>query len=304
MPRHRSKHVPRHSAQRSADSSYRRGALNAVLASAAAPGPGDPDGDETTPLPVLLPLAVPQPRPADLVPGVRPHSHGKRRPVAESAAGLTVSQSVARGVLVTPWFAAATGFVIAVSMWILWPHADLHILAGPAINKEPYGPGGDSSGGVAGSNGGQDSPKPPPSHVTASTGGRRANGTSSDDSAKAAGRAVRYHIVGSDNDYFDIVITLPGKHAAKDWQLSFELRGDENIRVFGASWQPSGQDGGLASALNPGDQHWSGDQSPGFPGPDPDSHDISFQVYGVGSNLRPTGCVLNGKACHFIEVRG
>lgn len=248
---------------------------------------------------MLLPLAVPHPRPAELVPEMRAHSHSKRRVVADPTVATTLSQSVARGVLVTPWFAAATGFVIAVSMWVLWPHADLHILAGPAINKEPYGPNGTS--GVAGSKGGEINTKSSPPRSTASQ-ARGDHGATGSRGAKGVGASVRYYVAQSGHDSFDIVITVPGRHARTHWELAFLLRGDESIRVFGANWQPTGQDGGLASEW-PGAQHWRGDQNFGEPGGDRNSHDVSFQVYGSGSNIRPTGCVLNGKACHFTEVR-
>jgi len=236
-----------------------------------------------------------------MVPGTRPHSHSKRRAAPDSSPALSVPHGVARGVLVTPWFAAASGFVIAVSMWVLWPHADLHILAGGATANLPYNGGGngEDNGATKDHHTGSTAS---PLHSDARGADRRDRASGQADGTKAAGAAVRYYVVANSHGFFDIVITVPGRHARTHWDLGFLLRGDENIRVYGADWQASGQ-GGIASELTPGAEPGRGQQP--FENPVPGRHrrEVSFEVSGAGPNIRPTACVLNGKTCHFTEVK-
>ena len=330
MPRHRREHVPRHRAQRPAETSGRRAGLNAALTSPphavlatgitanpvlADAGPADPDVVETTPLPVFLPMVVPLPlplpqpgdglpimqaadspltlQPAELPPGLRPHSHSKRRSGGEEAGRSAQPQSVARGLLVTPWFAAAAGFVIAAGLWIISPHADL-ISTTPAIGKATVGPGSTLTGKGDGrdrANASNSASSSSTSHSAVASHGKH---------GKPVTVTVLYHGIVWHNGNFFLVISLPESLNGTRWKLEFQLPGDEDIKVLGARWQPSGEDGGTARDQPPDAGHWQNYRHlGGYPSWHPG---VDFFAHGLGSQVTPTGCKLNGRDCVFVPL--
>ena len=279
------------------------------------PAPVDQDGVETTPLPVFLSMGVPLPRHveglsimqpadwalppqrADMPPGLRPHSHSKRRSGGDEPASTTQAQGAARGLLVTPWFAAAAGFVIAAGMWIISPHTDL-IDANPAINSVTGGPQGGNTRHLTGSGDGtvqQPSKQTRSGHSLRGTGARGRHG-------KPVPVTVYYHgIVWHDGGFF-LVISLPESLRGTHWKLEFRLPGDQDIKVVDASWRAAGPDGGTARELVPDPGHWENYRHlNGYPGWRPPPG-VDFFAYGTGTDVKPTGCTLNGKDCRLVPL--
>ncbi|MFY9892140.1 MAG: hypothetical protein WAK71_27805, partial [Streptosporangiaceae bacterium] len=153
------------------------------------------------------------------------------------------------GLVVTPWFAAATGIVIAASLWLYAPRPELtfppdaigavHCAEAGCLTAAP----GHSPGSLATSSGQQIVPaKPAP--------GRDAVHTDVQAHRPSAGLTVTYAVVSSQQGRFSVVITVTSRHAIRNWTLAFSMPGDQIIGVLGASWQATGSASGIAS---PGD---------------------------------------------------
>ena len=246
---------------------------------------------------------------AERPPGYRPPSHSRRRsqPAASAASSRPVStqQGVVRGLLVTPWFAAATGFVIAVSLWIYSPHPQLAQEAGPYLSPCTSD---DCTPHVSPSGGGslygkskervqqhQNSAKPAKTDTLRST------------HAATSGLSFGYVVRPDADGTFWLMVTVTGKHPIKDWHLAFELAGAHIQAVFGADWHRAGSHGGTASPFtgDPGEQHgWpsgGGDNGYGQGG----AHDqpgVFFAVLASGKPVGPTHCSFNGASCTFREL--
>jgi hypothetical protein len=333
MSRHRRERVPRHRAQRSAGYQDRR-----AIVTAAEPGIGLAgtwrDATETAPLaaltagsdgaiPGLVGLAAPGDGALDdgapdndAAPGRRPPSHSRRRsrrvasgqPGSARASGLAGKHpSVARGLLMTPWFAAGTGFVIAASLWIYSPHPQLAFPA-IAIGKPPCGSGSCGSelnqqgAGRLAIKSGQRETQP---HQSAPPAKARTPRTR----AAASGLTFGYVVRQTAPDEFQLVISVTGKRAVKNWELAFVLPGDQIRAVFGAHWRASGSDGGTASPFT-GDQ---GQYDPGGYGSGPAHHGygnggaagqsrVSFTVVASGAGVAPADCRFDGATCAFHEL--
>ena len=260
-------------------------------------------------------------------PGRRPHSHSQRRrrkAVSTTARPALAGQragkqgGVARGVLVTPWFAAAAGFVIAASLWIYSPHPQLTFPA-IAIGKAPMpcsshgcGPHVDKQG--AGSltlNSGE------PLTQQQNSAGHGAPGQAR---TAASGLAFGYVVQPTWGGNFEVVISVTGKRAVKNWRLAFVLPGDHIRFVIGAHWQPVGGDGGTASPFTgaEGQQYggpggYSGSRvDPGAVNGDftygsghggtLDQPGVIFSVYASGKPVGPAHCSFDGASCTFRKL--
>ncbi|MFZ0047621.1 MAG: hypothetical protein WAL16_17405, partial [Streptosporangiaceae bacterium] len=162
------------------------------------------------------------------------------------------------GLVVTPWFAAATGIVIAASLWLYAPRPELtfppdaigavHCAEAGCLTAAP----GHSPGSLATSSGQQIVPaKPAP--------GRDAVHTDVQAHRPSAGLTVTYAVVSSQQGRFSVVITVTSRHAIRNWTLAFSMPGDQIIGVLGASWQATGSASGIAS---PGDSASAGGGQP------------------------------------------
>jgi hypothetical protein len=208
------------------------------------------------------------------------------------------AQGVAHGLLVTPWFAAAAGFVIAAGLWIISPHADL-ISASPAIGTSTAGPGDKGPGAGQGDGSGQ--PAPARSASTGPAKNKTGGGSGSTGEPRVT---VRYYGHAWSSGKFFVLITLPESFANKHWALHFQLAGDQDIQAQNAIWTPSGQAAGSAGKLTPVPGHGQDDLHFGYPGSQL-PRGVNFSVYGTGSDIKPTNCTLNGKACLFaVESLG
>jgi hypothetical protein len=287
MPRHRKERVPWHRAQRQAETSARRARLSAATNTAIAvlddPRPVDPDAVDTAPLP--LPARV----------RAAAHARARQRRVHPE-----VLRGATRGLLVTPWFAAASGFVIAASLWIYSPHAALLQFPDNATQLQhcrsqgcPPGASGKGSGSLAAA--GKNRLKEP-----RKSGASPAGGTGQHARSAVSGLDFRYFVLASPDGKFTIRISVSGKRRIKDWSLAFALEGDRIRTVSGASWQRTTRDSGTASGSGqawqwPGGGQGDGGQSGG----DHHEYGFTFVVSGSGPAVAPTSCVYNGQQCTF-----
>jgi hypothetical protein len=207
----------------------------------------------------------------------------------------------ARGLLVTPWFAAATGFVVAAGLWIYAPHAELSFPPS-ALGGVPCGTRG--CGITAGQAGGVLTTTAP--QVIAPTAGTQAVGAHP--ASAAAGLKFSYSVLGQYPGKFAVLITVTGKRVPHTWKLRFTMPGDQISAVMGADWHASSPARGTASgpyAAVPG--QYQGPGASGFGDASgslvvDNRHEISFVVVGEGVAGRPTRCFFNGATCSFSST--
>jgi hypothetical protein len=229
-----------------------------------------------------------------------------------------------RGLLVTPWFAAGAGFVIAAALALNSPHTVLTYRPNTVpcrLCTEPTPQKGSEASATPGV---QIRPVRPAKSAHA----RR--GTGRPDSGPVAGLEVSFRVVWHKHGEFGAIITVPANRARHGWSLRFDMPGVRITQVWGAQWESApGGHGGLARMLtrHPGRQPGSPRHSgrPGDSGPgrghgqsgaqgqagsqelfgsqgspwDWTQPDVRFLVVAQGSPVTPVGCVLNGAGCHF-----
>jgi hypothetical protein len=217
---------------------------------------------------------------------------------------------VARGLLVTPWFAAATAFVIAASALIYSPHPQF-AFPDIAIGKVPCTSSDCAShadqqgaGSLAINSGSQMTPK----HKSGTHARAAAHHPAS---TAVSGLTFGYYLLRPPSDSkFEVVVRVTGKRVFKNWKLAFVLRGDDIQFVFGAHWKVSG-DRVIATPLTGGaGQHGggSGDQGRGLAdyryghGGPLDQAGIFFTVFASGTPAAPTHCSFDGASCTFHEL--
>ncbi len=210
--------------------------------------------------------------------------------------------TTARGLLVSPWFAAGAGFVVAAGAFIYAPHASLSF--GGAI--------GVTHCQVAGCNQTTELGAPP---LPAGTGDGQVTAgpaTKLPAATLPAGLTFSYTVTWHAHGMFGLLLTVASKHAIGNWRLAFTIPGATKLSVFGGKWQPSGTDGGTASGT--GDNGYPDAATQGqttdrpSPGtaPQPEAGHgggQSFSLYVIvdstSAPAAPTHCSLNGAACHF-----
>jgi hypothetical protein len=247
------------------------------------------------------------------MPGRRPASHSPRHsrqsasipPGLAPASGLAGNHPrVARGLLMTPWFAASAGFVVAASLWIYSPHPQLTFPA-IAIGKVPQVPSHVDEQGV-GSLAIKSGERATQQHKPAAP---AKTSTSDPASTAASGLTFGYVVVRAAPGHFELMVTITGKHPIKDWQLAFVLPGAHIQSVLGAHWEANGSDGFIFSPLagdlsqqhgGPGD--YGADH--GYDGGKPGQFRVSFQVVASGAPVRPADCSFEGASCTFRELSG
>jgi hypothetical protein len=195
-----------------------------------------------------------------------------------------VLSGAARGLLVSPWFAAGAGFVIATTAFIVAPRAEARF-SQSAINVTQCTERGcreivpQAAVPLA-----EPSDQIVPS-VTA-----------------APGVAVDYRVISQRHDTFKLEITLTGSQAAGDWHLTFAVPGADITSVVGARWKPAGTDGGTAQGSISMDGQTAADSASGNQGgstSDGGQVAITFFVTGSGSPAGLSGCAYDGAQCHF-----
>jgi hypothetical protein len=207
----------------------------------------------------------------------------------------SVLHRATRSLLVTPWFAAASGFVIAASLWIYSPHAQLQFPNNNnAIHLQPCHNGcapADSQNG---------------SGSLASSGKHRLtdsqkSGATGAGNPALSGLTFSYFVVPSPDGKFTIRISVTGKRAIKAWELFFVLPGDRIRGITGADWQRTSRNSGTASGEGGQAGQWTGDWQDGH-GRSAGDHQLygfTFLVSGTGRPVAPTSCRYDRQACAF-----
>jgi hypothetical protein len=205
--------------------------------------------------------------------------------------GANPAARAVRRLMVTPWFAVATGFVVAAGLWVYSPHAELRFPNG-AVGEVPC--------------------KKPSDCQLPSTQNRGVPASSATlpitSAVKSAGRIptsrprhLTYRVFWQSQGRFAMLISLSGKHVPRTWRLTFALPGDDIIGVDGAGWKATGSDEGTVT--------WpAADASGQTPGPAGDGSSgtapwakagAGFVVVAAGAPIAPIDCSFNGATCKF-----
>jgi hypothetical protein len=195
---------------------------------------------------------------------------------------------LARSLLLTPWFAAGAGIVIAAAVAVGSPAALTYSPSSPVLRCSQSGcvsPAPDQPDVATASPG-----------VALKVGGAHGHGAAARSApsraAKAGGRAryrVGYRLITHQRHRFVALITMPSGLAPGSWSLAFAFSSARVEQVWGAQWRPlaSGEGGtALWSA------QWAGDPL-GWPTPG------QLVIMGRGAQTAPTSCRLNGVRCSF-----
>lgn len=304
MPRHRKERVSRHGAGQRIEESSRHASLSATRGRVSGPRhsaePGRTAETGRTGEPG---------RTGDR--GGRPDGRGPGQQQG-------IARGAARGVLVTPWFAAGTGFVIAAGLWIYAPHGLQIFSAEPKQERCSSSPcGSDGDGGGGSSTFGRGSPAKIPAGRHRA--GEAAVASAGTGNPALAGLTFKYTVERQAHDQFGELITIWGKHPIEHWRLSFVIPGTKIWFVTGGNWSQTAKDGGTVSAYSSQEgKHRSPDGAgPGggfnqdgfgqpagtdpYPAGDPRSgqYGINIWVEGYGSPGRPADCKYDGQSFTF-----
>ena len=275
--------MPRHRARRPHAESARRAQVPAAAAAATSAPEGSPAA-EAAGAPETLPFTALRGR------ALRAGLLGTGRLATKPG---PVAGAV-RGMIIAPWFAAATGFVVAAGLWIYSPHAELKF-PDSAIGVVPCA--GHGCAAAASHDGGAIVATTRPPVVSEGT-PTAAVETAGAGRATLVGLTFRYSVLWQEQGKFTVLIKITSNHVLHAWKLKFAMPGDDIDKVFGAGWLPSGTGSGTASGPGGG----ATGQWPQSPGGDVTSRDgrvISFMVIGQGTPVAPTGCSFNGVSCSF-----
>jgi hypothetical protein len=216
---------------------------------------------------------------------------GLRSP-REGGGGWPILRTAARSLLVTPWFAAGAGIVLAAGLWIYSPHTELKFPA-TAINpaEVPCAPPGCGPG--PGSHAG--------GHLAASKPGvrmrHRQSDAANDQNLAASDLKFRFTKLWQRSGMFGAIVSVSGPNLPSSWRLAFALPGAKIRHVIGALWLPAA-DGSGGTAYSQGAGMPNGQTaSAGSQAAGPDT--ISFLVFGTGAPGAPAGCVFNHASCTF-----
>jgi hypothetical protein len=205
-----------------------------------------------------------------------------------------------RGLLVSPWFAAGAGFVVAAGAFIYAPHGSLDFGTALGVTRCK----------LAGCH--QTTPLEEPGVPAGGGDGPLTAAPATSAPSEAAAPTFSYAVTWRTRDTFQLVMTVTSKHAIGSWSLAFEIPGATKVVVVNAKWQSSGAAGGTASgaAGNGGDTHaGTGDNgSDSSPAPRSTPDDVgqaadilSLVVDGHGIPVAPASCVYDGVTCHFSQ---
>ncbi len=187
--------------------------------------------------------------------------------------------------MVTPWFAAGAGMVIAAAVAVDSPAALTYGPAAPGVRCTAGGCASQAPGhqpGLATAN--------PGVPLKASGGAAAANsGAPRREAAGGAGYRLGYEVIRRQWAGFTAIITMPGDLKPGPWSLEFGFPAARIDRVWGAAWRPSG-DGQAGTALGP--RQWGG-HAPGGPGAN------QLIVQATGTPSAPSSCELDGTSCTF-----
>jgi len=193
---------------------------------------------------------------------------------------------VARALMVTPWFAASAGMVIAAALAVQSPAA-LTYAPSPGVRCPASGCGGSAAGQpnvTAVSPGGKLKDGPAPRTATTASPGRR----------HAAGAVYRlgYRVVRHWAGGFVAVITLPDDMNPGRWSLQLAFPSARVDQIWGARWQPWG-DGDAGTATG----SWTPPRGHNRDGHGQDGRELV--ILAAGAPAPPSSCSLDGASCDF-----
>lgn len=321
MPSHRKASTPRHRVQRRTGESARRTRLSAALSAAvsaakqALPISRSDDSQDVPrrarrllsgrlrrlglPARTRLRQFGPHPR-TRLGRSVKPVALGPpdRRPTTLRGA----ARGAARTLLVTPWFAAGAGFVLAAGLWIYSPHTELRF---PSNATAPATVPCTTPGCVTakGQPNGQLAVTTPGVRIKHPRKGQDRNGQSNAAGQHTAisGLTFTFTTLWHQDGKFGGLIKVSGKDLPSSWQLTFAIPGARIEYVLGAQWQPASSGGGgtaTGTQNQSGQDGGQGDRQ----GQDSDQdqgNSLSFMIMASGTPGTPTSCVFNGARCAF-----
>jgi hypothetical protein len=216
----------------------------------------------------------------------RPEPGG--RPGVSGASGQRFR--LARSLLLTPWFAAGAGIVIAAAVAVDSPAVLTYSPSGPGVHcsvSHCVGPSPDHEPDVATATPGVVL-KAPGSHQH----GAAEAGSVPTRAAQAgagAGYLVGYQVIRRRRHGFVAIISMPGDLKPGFWSLEFAFPSARVDRVWGALWRASGNGQG-GTALGP--VQWTGQ-----PPRAPDAGQLV--VLASGTPTAPSSCTLDGVSCSF-----
>jgi hypothetical protein len=200
-----------------------------------------------------------------------------------------------RGLLVSPWFAAGAGFVVAAGAFMYAPHAKLEFGSAIGVTQckiakcHPTNQLG--APGIAAGTGDGTLPTPGPSPSAAPAATARLT----------FGYTVTSHLHGQ----FQMLLTVTGKKAIGTWSISFVIPGATDVTVAEATSQQTATASPAASptpsrTVTPGPAPSPG-SSPvvtGDHGAD-QTDSLYLIVKGDGTPSAPTSCIFDGARCSF-----
>jgi hypothetical protein len=231
--------------------------------------------------------------PGRVLPGILAPARGARR-AARRPPGPGEAQTAARGpgrerfrlarsLMVTPWFAASAGIVIAVALAVDSPAALMYVPNGPAVRCPASGCAGPASS--------------PPGVTTEvpgvklKTGSAPRAGQTGDPVRRHAVYQLDYQVVRTRPGGFVAMITLPADLKPGAWSLRFGFPSARVDRVSGARWQPS-RHGHAGMATGSWRPHGHNPHDRGLGG-------RQLMIFAAGSPTLPSGCRLDGISCDF-----
>ncbi len=200
-------------------------------------------------------------------------------------------RNVIRGAFLAPWFAVSLGIVIAASLTLVAPRADLTFPATksgqcvspncPVTRHESAKGGSRSSAGVV--------PKRS-ARLHTSNARRLPDRVTSGMRHEAAGVQVQYELLHEQSGHFMAMILVKGRKSLGEWSLRFVLPRARIGVIMWGKWSFEGAGKVLIDGI----------PSP-WPRSSPDQARIV--IFGVGTPLWPTGCIFNSARCAFTPLR-
>jgi hypothetical protein len=183
--------------------------------------------------------------------------------------------------MMTPWFAAGAGIVIAAAMAVDSQAALTYAPSDPGVHCPVSGCG------IPGHLPGLATARPGVALRTpgaAPAGGEAAS--SGPRPGTEVGNELGYRVIRHWHSGFVAVITMPGDLKPGPWSLQFGFPSARVDRVWGARWQPSRNgDGGTAL----GSWQWRGH----------DGNSRQLRVSATGKPTDPSRCRLDGISCRY-----
>jgi hypothetical protein len=197
--------------------------------------------------------------------------------------------------MVTPWFAASAGIVIAAALAVESPAALTYVPNGPGVRCSTSGCADPTPGQPAVANA---SPGMELKTGTAPRGGTSASARPGRRHAAGAVYELSYQVVRHWRGGFIAVITLPDDMPPGTWSLHLHFPSARVDQVWGARWKPAGHgDAGTATGSWAGPRGRDRGQHGEQDARGQDSRQLV--IFATGTRTAPSGCRLDRASCNF-----